>query len=152
MHSFNPWALFRVWCHLAPLAMVQAAPSPDLSPAPDPSPDPQPEPAPQLIPEPNPLPGVNLLMVPAVPAIMGWLGSIGGVLGIISFAETYLTRLIKAFIPPVIDKDYAYWKGHEDRHYGYKEKIPNKQGDAPWMVGIRVGLDGQGLQVSRIEI
>lgn len=133
MHVFNHWALLRAWCHLAPLAMVQAAPSPDLSPAPDPSPSPQPEPAPQL--------------VPVVPPIMGWLGSIGGVLGIISFAETYTTRLIKAFIPPRVNKNYAYWKGQEDRWYKDKEKIPNKKGDAPWMVGIRVGLDGQDLKV-----
>lgn len=135
MHSFSPWALIRAWCHLAPLAMVQAAPSPNLSPAPDPSPDPQPEPAPKII--------------PAVPAIMGWLGSIGGVLGIISFAESYTTRLIEAMIPPEINKDYAYWKGQEDRWYKDKEKIPIKEEDRdpPWLVGIRVGLDGQALQV-----
>jgi hypothetical protein len=161
MHSFNTWGLFRAWCHLAPLqvAIVQAEMSPELSPAPEPSPDPQPDPIPELIPDLLPLQGLNMLLVPEPPPIMGWLGSIGGILGIISFAETYITRLVKAIKrppkkydePKYVEPDYEYYKNKESSFYKDKEKIPQKMEgkEAPWTVGIEVGHDGLGLQVSQ---
>lgn len=84
---------------------------------------------------------------------MGWLGSIGGVLGIISFTETYVTRLVKAFIPHS-DEDYPTrvkkkFKDFEKKHSGQAVNAPEKKGDPPWTVGVQVGLDGTGLKVNR---
>lgn len=71
--------------------------------------------------------GISTAEIPAPPPIMGWLGSIGGILGIISFADTYIERIIKA-----IQKA--------------KEKRLDK-GDPSWTVAIQVGLDASGLEV-----
>lgn len=116
MKSPNPWMLLQVWCHVAPLAMVQAAPRPDPNPAPDALAAAQPAPEPKVI--------------PAVPVAMAWLGSIGGVLGIISFTESYVTRLVEAIK-----------KAADPLH-------DEEKGDPSWVVGVQVGLDGHGLQVS----
>lgn len=120
MKSLNPWTLLTVWCHVAPLAMVQAAPRPDPVPAPDALAAAQPAPEPMVI--------------PAVPVAMAWLGSIGGVLGIISFTESYVSRLVEA-IKKAIDPN------HDE-----------EKGDPPWVVGVQVGLDGHGLNVSHSRV
>lgn len=63
------------------------------------------------------------------PPVMGWLGSIGGLLGIISFAETYLEKIIRAIIEA-------------------KKKPKVKPS---WTVAIQVGLDATGLEVCSIQ-
>lgn len=121
MHLFRPWTLFQVWCHVAPLAMVQAAPRPDPDLAPDPSAALQPAPEPEA----------EMNLIPPVPLAMAWLGSIGGVLGIISFTETYITRLVEAIKAATGSSNYDA-----------------KRGEPSWVVGVQVGLDGHGLKVN----
>lgn len=120
MKSLNPWTLLQVWCHVAPLAMVQAAPRPDPVTVPDVLAAAQPAPEPKVI--------------PAVPLAMAWLGSIGGVLGIISFTESYISRLVEAI------------KKAKNPHHD------EDKGDPPWVVGVQVGLDGHGLNVSTSRV
>lgn len=120
----NPWTLLQAWCHVAPLAMVRAAPRPDPVLAPDALATPQPAPE----------PGTVEAMIPAVPMAMAWLGSIGGVLGIISFTESYMTRMVEAI------------KRAANPHHD-----PGR-GDPSWVVGVQVGLDGHGLSVSHSRV
>lgn len=91
-----------------------------------PRPDPVPAPDASAAPEPK--------MIPAVPMAMAWLGSIGGVLGIISFTESYITRLVEAI------------KKATNPHHD------TEKGDPPWVVGVQVGLDGHGLNVSHSRV
>ena len=65
---------------------------------------------------------------------MAWLGSIGGLLGIISFSETHMTRLVEAI------------KKAANPHHD------SGRGDPSWVVGVQVGLDGHGLNVSHSRV
>lgn len=56
---------------------------------------------------------------------MSWIGCIGGLLGIISFAESYLEKIILAIMESK--------KKHKD--------------EASWTVAMQVGLDATGLSV-----
>lgn len=163
MNLFNLWILLQVWCHLAPLAAAETPepnPSPSTDPAPSPAADPQPDPAPAFIPEPR-----SVLFLPAVPLAMAWIGSIGGLLGIISFSDNYMQKLVGAFSGkasgpdrPPAKHDTAWFKDFEKYHRKildthWKPRVaPDKKGDASWKIGIQVGLDGTGLEVSVIPV
>lgn len=137
MKLFNPWTVFRVWCHLAPL--VTAAKIPDLSPVPDPTAAPEPVPETDL---------VTSQAIPPVPLLLAWIGSIGGLLGTISFTETYITRLVKLIMKKTEPKKFdgekyeIWWSSDKKALNGIKKK-----GDAPYGVAIQVGVDGHGLKV-----
>lgn len=91
---------------------------------------------------------------------MAWIGSIGGLLGVISFADTYIHKLVGLFkgpepgpSPPPAKHDTPwfreferYWRQHLWPHW--TERIfPKKNGEPSWKVGVQVGLDGTGLEV-----
>lgn len=176
MNLLSSWMLLQVWGHLAPLAIAEApdtdpppsldpaTPDTDPSPNPDPSPFPPPDLTPQVVAQSGPVMDTELIVIPVVPPIMGWLGSIGGVLGIISFTDTYLRKLFGLFKPrlpsapptPPEKHDAAWFTDFENRHRQvHNPKWPvrvapkkEKDEEAPWKVGIQVGLDGSGLQVN----
>lgn len=146
MSTFNPRTLFRVWCFVAPLAVVKAAPRPGSSPAPDPFLGPQPLPEPQSN-------AVNA--IPVVPNVMGWIGSIGGLLGVVSFAQNTITQVVQAFTPEPPqgngeDIIRGFYEEFEKDHSRKPPVAPKKEGDPPWQVGVQVGLDGTGLKVGRL--
>ena len=176
MNLFNLWILLQVWCSLVPLTAAEAPePNPSAPPDLDPSPslepdsslpqdpDASPSPNPALVPQPVPVPNLiqdtELFLLPLVPLGMQWIGSIGGLLGVISFADTYIGKLIDAFSGssshtprPPAKHDTAWFKHLEDYHRkiwtGWKTRVaPEKKGEPSWKVGIQVGLDGSGLQV-----
>lgn len=140
MNLFNYWFLLQVWCHLAPLAIA----------APDPDPD--------AAPTPVPVPGseqMEVMVIPAPPAIMGWLGAIGGVIGTV----TFVTNTVKSFLhnppepppPDAEDRNAPWWRQLEDElraQFGLPARVaPEKKGPPSWVVAVRVGLDGTGLEV-----
>lgn len=155
MKLLKSWILLQVWCRLTPLAM--AAPSLDISPAPDLPPDADPSPTPDSSPAPGPLESpeplselqpASFMVIPAVPLLLAWIGSIGGLLGTISFTDTYTRKLVnlinRVTTPTPFDgKTYEeYWSWDKKAGAGIK-----KEGDAPYMVAVQVGLDGSGLKV-----
>lgn len=96
------------------------------------APRPDPVPAPDALAAAQPAPEPKV--IPAVPAAMAWLGSIGGVLGILSFTDTYVSKLVEAIKKAV--------NPHHD----------SDKGDPSWVVGVQVGLDGHGLNVSHSRV
>lgn len=83
-----------------------------------------------------------------MPLLLAWIGSIVGLLGTILFTDTYtrkLVNLINRVMTPVDFNGTAYeewWAPDYKAGAGI-----NKQGDAPSMVAVQVGLDGSGLKV-----
>lgn len=149
MKLLKSWILLQVWCRLTPLAMaapsLDISPAPDLPPAPDPSPNPDPSESPEPLSEVQP---ASFMVIPAVPVLLAWIGSIGGLLGTVSFTDTYTRKLGNLInrvttATPFDGKAYEeYWSWDSTAGAGIK-----KEGDAPYMVAVQVGLDGSGLKV-----